>query len=154
LEIHAFGINDASHVALMAVAFVCGLKHIGRKAELNRKTTNAIMAFSSLPLLTVTFAKAEAIKTTSCKLVSLISLSIAFLPLAIAFKACRRATPDTSRAKKRMFILLLFFWLYICFIFPESLCLKRWSESKTNTFNLIFDLVIAFSVCDLVWSLR
>lgn len=154
LEVNAFGINDAWHVAIMAVAFVAGTKHLANKGELSRKTTNAVIAFSVLPLLTVIFAKAEAIRTTSCKLVSLISLTIAFLPVGIAFRILRRSSADTSRARRRLFTLLFFFWVYVCFIFPESLCYKRWSESKTQTFNLLFDLVVAFAVCDLVWSLR
>jgi hypothetical protein len=154
LEVDAFGINAAWHVAIMAVSFVAGTRHLALKGELSRKTSNAIMAFSVLPLLTVIFSKAEAIRTTSCKLVSIISLSIAFLPVAISFRMLKRSTAETSRARRRLAGLLFFFWMYVCFIFEETLCNKKWSASKTQTFNLLFDMATAFTVCDLVWSLR
>jgi len=154
LEIDEFQLNAAWHVALMSLAFVCGLRHIGRRADFHRRTTSAITAFSVLPLLLVIFAKAERIKTTSCKLVSIISLSVAFFPVAIAFRAIKRASGDTARPKRRIFVLLLCSFTYQIFIFPESVCYKKWTAYKIQAFNLFFDLSIALCTCDLLYSIR
>ena len=150
LEVPACGLSGANHVAIMTVAFAAALRHIGRRAELERRPTSAITSFSILPLLLVVFAKAERVKTTSCKLVSIISLSIAFLPLAICFRTLRRGGGDGARPRRRMFVLLLFAFTYQIFVFPESVCFKRWTLFRAQTFNLLFDLAIAFLACDLV----
>ncbi len=147
-----FSLDSANHLALSSLAFLVACRHATRLVLADTpRVAKSMNAMCALPLVTLVASMYEKVATTSCQAVNLFSLTLAFIPLLVSIRILR-ARGDKRREKRRLFTLMVTFFVFVAVAFPKTVCHpNEWSPDEKRMLNLVFDTIVAVCVSDAVW---
>ncbi len=150
LQVPDFAIQEHGHLALVTVMFAFWSRHLCKVNQLSKKRTNVLMSFGLLPLICLVMIKGEHVSVRSKKLLYLVVMCLAAIPIPQLFRDWRTASydPGTGKNKKRLFF---FYFLLLCYIGISTPVASKHFAERNATIGLAFDLSLLYLSVDSLW---
>jgi hypothetical protein len=150
MQVPDFAIQEHGHLALVTVMFAFWSRHLCKVNQLGKKRTNVLMSFGLLPLICLVMIKGEHVSVRSKKLLYLVVMCLASIPIPQLFRDWRVASydPGSGKNKKRLFFL---YFLLLCYIGVSTPVASKHFAERNATIGLAFDLSLLYLSVDSLW---
>ncbi len=150
-----FGVTDYGHAIFSAAIFFLFAKHLTRRADMNQRRANLVVATGTLPLVCICVLEAETVHVRSCGFFFALMLVFALMPLGTVLKDWRHEAfdPVAGKLRKRLFMLFSAVLCYVALNGPSRLCAKERDKSDQRQAGvLLFELALLYCAHDGLWN--